>query len=264
MNKNILLISIAFMHLQLQLNANVFTVSNGQDSGTNSFRSAIIETNSTFGHDTIIVDNTVSTILLTTAQDSAQNILDFIRDTLTIFGNGVTMEAKVAGRFLVFTNHVIVKDMTFKNAFIKGSGAAIFQTGKSAVMINCRFINNTVTIASVVFAFGGAIHMNDGHMSLHNCEFINNSSSRFGGAINLRQGTVDIVNCTFLNNSAGIDGQSIYQNFGGVGSPGVINIYSGSFESPANEPDIVFRDGNVILHQGYELLANNTIWITDN
>ena len=36
------------------------------------------------------------------------------------------------------------------------------------------------------------------------------------------------------------------------------------YSSAQAKQDIVFRDGNVILHPGYELLANKTIWITDN
>lgn len=240
------------------LMANVYIVTSGNDSGANTLRQAIIDANNNTGHDSIMITNSVHLITLTTEAQS-NLLLNSIQDSLTLFGNDTVVEAQIQGRIALIIEYTLIIDLTFKNALYQGVGGAVW-IGENGKMINCKFINNII-FDGPNFSFGGALHHQTGELDLINCEFINNSSPNEGGAINTRQGVLNLHDCTFTNNTAGTRGQSIHQNFGGSGNPSTINIFSCTFNSNVNKPDIHFNDGTVVFHSGYEINVGNKVWV---
>ena len=110
-----------------------------------------------------------------------------VNHTVTVYGNGFTIDGNYLARiFIVGNNDVVFRDIVFVNGRATYEGGAI--NGYSTV-VNCTFINNTAWWSSGAMAGGFAV----------NCTFINNVAEEwYGGAIQ----DVSAVNCTFINNTA--------------------------------------------------------------
>ena len=130
-----------------------------------------------------------------------------ITRSLTINGNGHTINANNQARIfrILNNNTVIFKDIIFING--KSSGVNSIIRGNCTV-INCTFINNSITIISESQAINCSFIQNNGS-SINkgiaiNCSFINSYGSYNGGAIS----STSAINCTFKNCSS--------KNFGGA------------------------------------------------
>ena len=125
-----------------------------------------------------------------------------ITKTLTIIGNGSTIDAKgKCGIFLLYSPNVVFKNITFKNGVFQNGGAIYCsQNAEFLTVENCNFINNTATNTD-----GGAIYSASNNFgSVVNSTFINNSAVEDGAAIFTFSFYSDAVidNCWFINNTA--------------------------------------------------------------
>ncbi|SDA49207.1 hypothetical protein [Methanobrevibacter millerae] len=128
-------------------------------------------------------------------------------DDLVIDGNGYAIDANGKTRIFYITgNNIVLKNMTFKNAYSKESGAAISNYKKELTIINCKFINNISFGGD-----GGAICNWKGFLNIKNCEFIDNCSKGNGGAV-FNGNSVKISDSNFTNNSSKEWGLSIFNN----------------------------------------------------
>ena len=144
-------------------------------------------------------------------------------DDLTIDGNGITIDAGRRARiFHIKGNNVILRNITFKNAFSSNGGAALTVDG-SATLKDCIFIDNSSDSsggairnggkleisgssfrnnAAKITGSGGAI-VNVGELNIGGCTFIDNHSKEYGGAIkNYSDSILDISGSTFKSNSS--------------------------------------------------------------
>ncbi|WP_462315202.1 Ig-like domain-containing protein [Methanobrevibacter sp.] len=126
-----------------------------------------------------------------------------ITKTLTIIGNGSTIDAKgKCGIFLLYSPNVVFKNITFKNGVFQ-NGGAIYCSPKAEFLTveNCNFINNTATNTD-----GGAIYSASYNLgSVVNSTFINNRAVKEGAAIvtfSYSEENAVIDNCWFINNTA--------------------------------------------------------------
>ena len=123
-----------------------------------------------------------------------------IERNITINGNGHTIDAKGKSRiFLVRANNVIIKNITFINAFSAGNGGAVRWYGCDyGCVFDCIFMNNSAR-------YGGAIlwYASD-HGNVSGCIFVNNSADYDGGAIDwmYQSDNGSVSGCIFVNNSA--------------------------------------------------------------
>ncbi len=127
-----------------------------------------------------------------------------IAKSLTIDGNGHTIDAKNSGRIFnilsLTAKPVTLKNINFINAN-SSTGGAIEAVNSKIIIENCTFINNTANA-------GGAIHLFFSQLSVDNSQFVNNSiisddSLNCGAAICIYgQGDFTISNSLFNNNMA--------------------------------------------------------------
>jgi hypothetical protein len=158
--------------------AATFTVTNLNDSGAGSLRQAVSDANANAGADTISFQpGLIGTITLTTGEI-------VVYDELTIAGPGAEMIA-ISG------NHA----------------SGIF---------TCEAFFGTVAFSDLALvdadAFGGAIFLGDGRLTLTNCTFTGNSGSNGGAITSYRE--LHATNCTFANNHA--DASSLSAGRGGA------------------------------------------------
>ena len=111
--------------------------------------------------------------------------------------------------FLVINGvNVSITNLTLANGNYS-TGGAIVNQGNLTVS-NCNFVNNTALWA------GGAIYSNKDNpsvnLALNNCNFFNNSAREGGAICSLQTGSdiiLNIINCNFTNNTAIMDGGAI-------------------------------------------------------
>lgn len=115
-----------------------------------------------------------------------------------IDGNGKTQIFHITG------DNIILKNIIFKNAYSKNSGAAISNIKNNLTLINCKFMDNTSFEGE-----GGAIYNWEGFLTVDGCEFINNSSKNNGRAI-CNGDSMKIINCNFSNNYSQKNGFSVF------------------------------------------------------
>lgn len=132
-----------------------------------------------------------------------------ISRSITINGNGHTIDGNFQARIFNATTYVNFNNITFINAKADIGSAII---GSNYAVMNSKFINNVATDS------GGAI--SGGYAS--NSIFQNNNANRYGGAI--YKGSVD--NCTFIGNSAN-EGGAIYDVYSTKST--FMNNYAGSY-----------------------------------
>jgi hypothetical protein len=195
-------------------------VTNSNDSGGGSLRHVIA---CAADGDNITFDPSTNgqNIMLT----SGQIVID---KSLTIQGNGmdntiidgaldIGNDSRV---FRVLTSNTLsLHDITIQNAgnpnLVSLFGGAIFSDG-DVKLVNSRFDNNKAFL-------GGAIRMQNGNLSMINCEFSDNLVDRFGGAINTRGTNHYAYNCLFYNNTSNDSGGALYNE------TGTWHIYNSTF-----------------------------------
>jgi hypothetical protein len=89
------------------------------------------------------------------------------------------------------------------DSIYRSVGGAIFTSGNSPVIKNCKFTNNDSN------NWGGAIYFANSIGTISNCLFVDNYTSEIGGAIYFNSSTPNVKNCTFYNNTAGLSGGAI-------------------------------------------------------
>ena len=139
---------------------------------------------------------------------------DIIIDkNLTIDGKGHLIDAKKQSRIFNITNGVTValNNITFINGYAAGYmfnsyGGSILNNGTLTIE-NCQFINSTAMAA------GGAISSNNGSTTVINSSFINNNVMTIGGGAIYSEGDVNLIvlGSSFVNTQASISsGGAIY------------------------------------------------------
>ncbi|MGQ0804127.1 MAG: choice-of-anchor Q domain-containing protein [Actinomycetota bacterium] len=195
----------------------VFNVTNGDDSGAGSLRQAFIDATNTAGDDTIVVDDAVNMITLTTG---AVGHGDPGNAALTLQGNGVTIQQNTAESRVIANGSTGL--LTIDSATITGgngtlgdgfSGAGIV-SGGPVVLTNSTVTNNTTTIST-----GGGIHSN-GNVTLTNSTVSMNTAAGNGGGIG-SNGNVALTNSTVSMNTAAGHG-------GGIVSGGNVSLTNSS------------------------------------
>ncbi len=122
-----------------------------------------------------------------------------ISKTITINGNGHTLDAKGQSRiFNVQSGTVVLDNLSLVNGNSDSyGGAAYFQSGSTCTVRNCNFTGNTAKND------GGAVYFYEPG-TVTNSTFTANSAKK-GGAI-YSNGNTDTVNSTFIDNSADLGG----------------------------------------------------------
>lgn len=116
------------------------------------------------------------------------------RDGLIINGNGHSIDARGKVKIFKITgDNVVLKDITFKNAFASYDGGAVLSNSKSLHCINCNFENN------YSLKRGGAID-NSGILTLEDCFFFNNYA-KYHGKVILNLNQLIMINCNLNNNA---------------------------------------------------------------
>lgn len=183
-------------------------------------------------------------------------------DGLVINGNGHTIDARgKAGIFNCIGRGIIMKDLTFKNAFLFENCCAISNSGDLS-LINCRFISN----ANESNVWGGAI-FNEGMMAVEKCSFEENSTSDEGGAIK-NYGWMTVSRSAFMRNSA-CDGGAIFNlrrgNLKLVDSTFIANEASSSVGNDImNSGKIAIQDcdefsSNDIVNEGFIIASPDVL-----
>ncbi len=230
-----LFLFLGFFFLSLNIFCATITVTSSANSGAGTLRQAVIDAGS---GDTIEFDGSVTQIDLTGSD------IDITKN-LTISGNGADV-TKITGSSSVgifFINasgiNVTIKNLTMQNgrgtegAAGFGGGGAIFLNQGTLTVENCEFRDNIANHSSG--AYGGACHIYDDATFL-NCTFDNNStggsSPEGGGAIYMdqfyRAVDVAITNCTFNDNS-GDHGGGINVSGGGSSFANSLTITNSTF-----------------------------------
>lgn len=118
-----------------------------------------------------------------------------ITRSISIYGNGHTIDARNQARIFTLSEYVNFYDIKFVNAN-SDSGSAI--TGSNFYAGGCTFANNHAE------KMGGAV--SGGYV--HKCIFEDNSATRWGGAVY----NANVENCTFIRNSAE-QGGALYNSY---------------------------------------------------
>ena len=149
--------------------------------------------------------------------------------TLTIDGNGHTLDGQNAAYISIGDANVVIKNVKFINN--KRDWGAIVNYGDSLTLDNCTFMNNragsggvvylsgtnSVTITNCRFEsnvadYGGAIRMNGGSATITNNKFVKNEANNAGGAIYVEEGSVTLTGNYFTQSTAGSNGGAVYIN----------------------------------------------------
>ena len=132
-----------------------------------------------------------------------------INKSLTIDGNGFTINANGAGRIFNITGSAVtLQNIKFINGWVKGSGAAVYCEGADLTIINCTFIDN---YAYGNNSMGGAVYFIGDKLTVDNSKFHNNTADEDGGAVYFKanEGTISASN--FTSNEAKYNG-AVYMN----------------------------------------------------
>jgi predicted outer membrane repeat protein len=156
-----------------------------------------------------------------------------------------------------------VVSCTFEGNFTNSTGgdnaggAFVANAGSTALLTNCRFIDNTAATV------GGAVGFNDARVTLTNCTFLGNTSTGTGGAVFANNFTqIEIMNGLFAGNHgfaggavrvqfsshADIVNSTFAQNTASTGGGAVHLVSSGSLNMAnailwSNVPDQVGLSG---------------------
>ena len=125
-----------------------------------------------------------------------------VSKNITIDGAGFTLDGKQMRMFIIVSDNVIIKNITFVNG-ASYAGGAVNWFGHNGLLTYCTFINN-------VADNGGAVEWAGHNGTVSNCIFMNNLVDGSGGAIEFDNAAdCEILDCLFINNRAK-DGGAIY------------------------------------------------------
>ena len=148
------------------------------------------------------------------------------QSTLTIV-NCTFIGNHVGGGIYSYDAECFISDCTFVNNYNRNYGGAINGHGS---VINCRFINNSA-------ACGGAINAIE---NVTGCVFINNSAN-YGGAIYY---SGSVVNCSFIDNRASREGAIIDGRSAAVENCSFVNNTGGSIVSSTSTAGCSFMNNS--------------------
>lgn len=260
--------------------AATFTVTNSNNTGADSLRQAVLDSNAAAGSDTIVFDpavfSTPRTITLTTAifvNPAAGDSLTITgpgASLLTVSGNSVTQIFYTGGLgttaisgmtltggkgfnggaiqnsgILTLTNVVL----TANAADSKGGGGAIANLGGTLNVVNSTISNN-----SAILFYGGGIYNSEGTATINGSTVSNNTGNEGGGIYNDIFGTVTVNGSTISNNTARRGGGGIFNNLGTV-------MVNGSMISNniATSSDGLGHSGGGILNIGIMNLTDTLV-----
>lgn len=202
-------------------------VTNANDSGPGSLRSAVTNANLTVGPDTITfspsVFGSLTSILLTSGPIVVTDALSIAgpAGSVTIDGGGLSQILRFSVPSLSAVN---ISNVNFTNGKTAGGGndqgaAVNLSSNAIASFFNCSFTgNSSASNGGAIFHAGG----DSGQLLIEDCSFTNNSAAVCGGAIAVNNGfgsaatKITLVDSTLSGNSAGFGG--------GVYFVGVANV----------------------------------------
>ena len=120
----------------------------------------------------------------------------YIYNSITLDGQGYTIDAKGQSSIFVAFSSVTFKNIIFKNAYSSSTGAAIYGNADGITIDNCTFIGNIAGDGAAFYSYA-----NDDMGTISNSKFINNKATSGSIVYNYGYyGTID--NCIFINNVA--------------------------------------------------------------
>jgi len=221
MNLNFLSSIIFFISFNSSAIADSFIVNNTNNSGPNSLREAIEQSNSVFGQDTIYI-NTSGIINL-------ESSLPNINDNLVIIGSNpqlINIHRNSPDTFRIFTinsgKSTWIKGITISNGkVVNGQGGGIKNGGIFLELDNCNILDNSVSGINNTGQGGGIFSI--GTLLIQNCSIKGNSAFQSGGTMQdgfgggiFSPSTVNISNCTFTENFATTSGGGLYNQAGNI------------------------------------------------
>jgi len=231
--------------------ANTITVMNTNDTGTGSFRNAILSASSSdtirfspslisSGSDTI---NLASVITFST--DLVIIGLYNSMDTLYISGQNTT-------RILSFQGANLVLDsLVFINGKSTNGGALYCYSGSIVNITNSLFRGNNATTK------GGAIYAEFGDVNITNSAFYNNSATSDGGAIySLSLQNFTTNNALFSGNTSGFTGGTLYLG-GGSSSVFYLQKTTISYSTSAYDGAALYSKGRYFYMDS--CIVNNNV-----
>ncbi|MGK7927240.1 MAG: CHAT domain-containing protein [Spirulina sp.] len=233
----------------------VFTVTDGGDSGMETLREAIGSANTSVGITDEIRFSTSMTILLSsqlyiagnggdlTITGGTNNIEISGQDTVRVFNIDNTGNANVTFDRLTIRNGSVMGDeggginhqgsgnLTVKNSTVSGNSSDSNGGGIRVTNGTVNLINSIVSGNSSNSGGGGGIDAGDRTVNLTNSTVSGNSSSENGGGIFAAGGTVNLTNSTVSDNSSSKNGGGI--NVGN--SNGTVNLTSSTVSGNSSE-----------------------------
>lgn len=233
--KGCVFITLMFLMFTVCL-ADIYTVTNTDDSGDGSLRQAILDANGNAGLDTILFASNVRDTITAAGFE--------ITEGLTIIGPGadlLTIDGNLADRVfhIECTNlyRVSISGLTIARGRVSGAGAGIYVAGDTLVLSSCRVCDNVnynqYQGGGGIYQFGGCAYIDNCTVSGNTCSVggagmtcaayanvtitnstINDNSVTqnpgFGGGGIYNAGTLTMVNCTVSGNIHGGKGGGIY------------------------------------------------------
>jgi hypothetical protein len=267
-----------------------FSVTNVADSGPNSLREAILDSNATPPGPNVI--QFTGSMFATNATIRVGTQLDITEPVTLIASNRITLKKNASSTNRLVRVQGVTGDVTFDNFTFEGGdsavngGGGLYVNGASTVVIfrNGMITNCTSTVrggavlvsggatyrsqrARYVDNFvdgpGGAIAIEDGStVFLRSCVFETNTATGSGGGVYLVGGTAELRNCTFVGNRASTTfltdsstGGGLYVGTGATGTVGNC-LFSRNVDAFAfpQYPDV----SGTVDSLGYNLVRNGT------
>ena len=201
--------------------------------------------------------------------------VEIINKTLTINGNGHTLDGKNKSRILnILADNVVLNNITFINGYSAESIGALRCHGNNILISNCTFINNNANGSSAgdmdgTGIVGGGIYINGNYNHILYNTFINNTVGGSGGGLALDGKNCAVEHNYFENNKAlrhmnggamqiGRGQNSIIRynifkdNYAGMGG--------GAVELQHSSGDLI--ENNTFIHNGADYGAGISIYNT--
>ncbi|MEM8641177.1 MAG: CHAT domain-containing protein [Cyanobacteria bacterium P01_G01_bin.54] len=237
----------------------LFTVANGNDSGVNSLRQAILDTNANRNGASGIIDEITFApgVTLVTLTSGELQVTDDIK--ITGQGTNVAIERDVsAGPFRIF--NISARNATIENLIIQNgieesaSGGGILHRNGAGNLI----LENTTISSNSSIGSGGGVWAR-GNIEVNNSTVSNNSSRSFGGGVWVR-GDIEVNDSRVSNNSSNAGG--------GINGSADIIVTRSTISSNSSEKagggiwaggDIEVRDSTISSNSSEK--AGGGIWV---
>ncbi len=269
-----------------QVHADTFTVTNFDDSGPGSLRNAVQLANANLGPDTVVFQENLLPIGLTSGQINITESLSITGSKsgqiISANNNSRLFAATTPNESIDFSSLELINGKTTANtndpscSIIDGRGAAICSMGpltlnKMRISLHITesnnseggavFANNTLEINnSLVFdnktegtSKGGAVYSN-GAINITNSGFISNSTDAlrsYGGALSTSSNEVTINNSSFSHNSTNSEA-----------SGGAIHVIDATIKNStffSNDLNDLDSYGSAIFSEGNLTISSSTI-----